>query len=738
MAISAPVARAATERSGDSPVPEPEHSGEPAVGPVEDRRFRVALLGNPNTGKTTLFNRLCGLRAKTANFPGTTTDARIGTASLRPPGAGTGPPGKGSPGTGPREIGSPGVGSGDGLGVEVLDLPGTYRLSLGLPEARICRDVLAGSGPHRRPDAAVVVVDATNLGRNLQLVGELLAFELPTVVALNMVDIAQRRGLTLDAAGLGERLGCPVVPIVARKGAGVDALEQALSEILTARPRSSVERRSEPGFAEGPKATERSAPPNPRLRELLREGELGAWAQAVLDDSVGGPQALGSDADTVTERLDQAFTHPILGVLVFVAIMGGLFWTVFALATVPMDLIEATFEVLGGWLVTVLPEGAVRDLLVEGVVGGIAGTVVFLPQICLLFFLISLLEDTGYLARAAFVMDRILCRFGLPGHAFVPMLSSHACALPGILSTRLIPDRRDRLATILVAPFMSCSARLPVYVLLTGLLFHDRPLLGGLAFAACYLLGGAVALLSALLLRRTLLRGRSRPMVLELPTYKLPSLRSALYAAVHQGRTFLENAGTVIVAICVVMWWLSAYPAVEPPPEAEAMRAEAEASADPMARAELMADADFLEAKHAQAQSFAGRLGRTAQPVFAPLGYDWQLTVGVLTSFLAREVFVSTMAVLLVGDESLAEDSGVIARVRDARRDDGTPLFTTATAASLLVFFVLAMQCLPTLAVTRREAGGWKWAALQLIYMSSLAWIFAYFTYHGIHWAGWA
>ncbi|HRC88359.1 MAG TPA: ferrous iron transporter B, partial [Thermoanaerobaculia bacterium] len=323
----------------------------------------------------------------------------------------------------------------------------------------------------------------------------------------------------------------------------------------------------------------RGAPTHP-ARALADPSDFAAlerWAEEVVEASVGGPQAVGAAADTLTERLDQAFTHPVAGVLLFVAVMGVLFWTIFALATVPMDLIEATFGVLGGWVQKALPEGALRDLVANGVLGGIAGTVVFLPQICLLFFLISLLEDTGYLARAAFVMDRILCRFGLPGHAFVPLLSSHACAIPGILSSRLIPDRRDRLTTILVAPFMSCSARLPVYVLLTGLLFAGRPLLAGWAFAGCYLLGGAAALVSAFVARRTLLKGRSRPMVLELPSYKVPSLRTALFVALDQGKDFLRKAGTTIMGICVLMWWLSAYPHTPPPPQAAELEQKAAA-----------------------------------------------------------------------------------------------------------------------------------------------------------------
>ena len=319
----------------------------------------------------------------------------------------------------------------------------------------------------------------------------------------------------------------------------------------------------------------------------------------------------------------------------------------------------------------------------------------------------------------------------------MPLLTSHACALPGIMSTRLIPDRRDRLATILVAPLMSCSARLPVYVLLTSLLFADRPFLAGLAFIGCYLLGAMAAMVTATVFGRTWLNGKARPMVLELPSYKWPSLRNAVFTAKDQGIAFLRTAGTVIMAICIVMWWLSAYPQVEPPERAVTLRAAAERPGVPDAqRAEWLAEADVVQARAEQTGSFAGQIGRLAQPVFAPLGYDWQLTVGVMTSFLAREVFVSTMSVLVGGSGDADVDAGVIERIRGATREDGRPLFTTATAASALVFFVLAMQCLPTLTVTRREAGSGRYALIQLAYMSTLAYVGALIVYQGLRFGG--
>jgi ferrous iron transport protein B len=643
---------------------------------------RIVLAGNPNTGKTTLFNALCGARAKTSNFPGTTTSVRTGKIASAEA----------------------------GHAIDVLDLPGVYDLQLEIPESAIARTALRDSAAPAE-DVVVVVIDACNLARNLVLVSQLLAAAQSVVVALNMNDLARRRGVDIDAAALSARLGVPVVPIVARKGEGLGALRSAILSPWRA-----------PADVPGPAAT--------------LEARM-AWAESLAIGVTSGDAALGEGADRLTERVDRVLTHPVLGLIAFLSVMTGLFWTLFALATVPMDLIEATFAGVGGAIETYLPAGPVRDLIAQGVVGGIAGTIVFLPQICLLFFLITLLEDTGYLARAAFVLDRLLARFGLPGHAFVPLLTSHACALPGIMSARLIPDRRDRLATILVAPFMSCSARLPVYVLLTTLLFAGRPAAAGLAFAACYLLGAGAALFTALLFGRTILPGRPRPMILELPTYKVPSLRNAVLAAKDQGLSFLTTAGTVIVAICVVMWWLSAYPKAPVLPEAAALEARAAAPglADDQAAA-LRDEAASLQSRAQQAASFSGRVGHAVAPAFEPLGFDWQLTVGVLTSFLAREVFVSTMSVLAGGHADAEVDEGVVARIRGMTRDDGSLVFTPSAAAAALVFFVLAMQCLPTLTVTRKEAGGLRYAFLQLGYMSGLAYIVALIVHQGLRAAG--
>jgi ferrous iron transport protein B len=614
----------------------------------------IALVGQPNVGKTTLFNKLCGLRSHTANIPGSTVDAQIGRWAKN----------------------------------RLVDLPGTYSINLDQPEAAVVHDCLSRNTTEAfHPDVVLLVLDASNLRRGLHLAAEILTLGLPCVVALNMTDVARKRGFEIDATKLTSWLGCEVVSTSARSGDGTENLAAAITRA----------RRSEVAL------------PNADDAVICNQ-----WIDGVIREST--PHIPAHTSDRLSDRLDLAFTHPMLGVVVFGLIMAGLFWTIFAFAAVPMDLIDTIFGHIGGWLTDVLPEGDIRDLLVDGIVGGLAGTVVFLPQILLLFFLIALLEDTGYLARAAFVMDRVLRHFGLPGQAFVPMLSAHACAIPAIMSARLVPDRRDRLAVILTAPFLSCSARLPVYVLLIGVMFADEPMLAGLVFAGCYALGIFAALASAWLARRTLLPGTARPMVIELPQYQWPSITAALLTCWDRGWLFLRKAGTVILGMVIVLWWLSAYPKppadISPTPTQGIVEVSATPSPSPMA------------------YSFAGRIGQAVQPVFDPLGWDWQLTVGVMTSFAAREVFVSTMAVLVgSGDE---DDPEILNRIAHAKQDDGRPMLTSATAASLLIFFVLAMQCLPTLAVTAREAGGWKWALLQFGWMTVVAWIAAWIAFRTV------
>jgi ferrous iron transport protein B len=736
----------ATPLPAHAPASAPGTSAPITTGAPSDARI-IALVGNPNTGKTTLFNRISGLNHKTSNFAGTTLEARIARVK---------------------------AGIEGGRDGDLIDLPGIYSIELDQLESRVVREVLAGQlAPKGHaigvPEVCVIVVDATNLARNLTLVGEVIRRRLPTLIVVNMIDLAQRQGLTIDPHKLSEALGCGVVTSNARTGEGIDQIRIGIREARIPAPVRPV-----PG--DGPQAAAAGAEAGGGSTALR------VWAEEVFAlaaaENTGHCTKCGYDVSTLpgrkgkcpecgtpyvrtdisaseatTDRIDRVLMHPVLGILIFAAVMTGLFWSLFSLASYPMDWIDGIFGWTTGILHGVLPEGSILgDLLTDGVVAGIGATVIFLPQICLLFFLISLLEDTGYLARAALLMDRVLRPFGLPGHAFVPLLSSHACALPGIMATRAIPDRKERLATILVAPFVTCSARLPVYVLLTGLLFTGQPAMAALAFVGCYALGIAAAVFSALIARRTILRGKGRPMVMELPSYKLPSIRTALITTYHRGWVFLRNAGTNILMICIALWWLSSYPKVEPPAEATRIRenvaqlgylmvhkgiagsanisfAPGHQPTEEERMEKWFAHADQLEARHQAANSFAGRLGKFIQPVFEPLGYDWQLSIGVLSSFAAREVFVSTMAVVVAGSDD-AEDEGILQQVATAKRDDGvTPVFTRATAWSLLIYYVLAMQCLPTLAVTARESGSWKWAFLQLGWMCGVAYIAAMIVY---------
>ena len=500
-----------------------------------------------------------------------------------------------------------------------------------------------------------------------------------------MWDVARTRTLRVDPAELARQLGCPVVPVSGRSGEGLAALDVALDTVTT------LPFESDALIARLQKLPPAEATP----------AALAAWSANVVRAATTETATIDEDHGALIDRIDAALTHPLLGIGVFLAIMAALFAAIFLVASVPMDLIDFLFGRVADGVRAALPPGIIADLLADGVLRGIGGVLVFLPQICLLFFLVSLLEDSGYLARAAFAVDRVMRRFGLSGLSFVPLLSSHACALPGIMSTRLIRDDRERLATILVAPFMSCSARLPVYVLLIGILSIGKPAwFAGVAFAGCYALGAAAGLFSALLARRTILRGPARALVLELPPYRRPSIRNAALVTWDRANVFIRNAGTTILAISIVMWWLSAFPRVNGDAHAQ------------------------------QAGSFAGQIGDALQPVFAPLGFDSQLTVGVMTSFMAREVFVSTMGVLAgAGSGADVSDQGVLEQVATMARTDGTPVFDTATSAAALVFFVLAMQCLPTLAVTRRETGSWKWPALQLGWMTIVAYGAAFITY---------
>lgn len=662
----------------------------PAPGTVS--RPVIALAGSPNTGKTTVFNLLTGLRARTGNYPGTTVEKKSGTIKC-----------------GERTA-------------EILDLPGIYSLDAVTPEEQVACDILRGKGhPFKQPDLVVIIADADNLERSLFVISQVLELGLPVVVALNMMDVAERHGRHVDPEALGAELGCPVVPMIAQTGRGIPELRSQIGESLNG---ESIP--FKPAFTPVASCTACGSCPF--------QSRYG-WSDDVVSKCVKAPTVARTRR---TEQIDRILTRPVVGLLAFMSVMLGVFYLIFSGASIPMDLIDGFFADLGGWIGARLPDGDFQSFVVDGVIAGVGGVLVFLPQICILFFFLALLEDSGYLARAAFVMDRLMRRIGLPGTAFVPLLSAHACAIPAIMSTRLIRDPRDRLVTILVAPLMTCSARIPVYAMITALLFPNSPGKAALLFAGAYSLGIVAALLMSLLFKKTILPGESKPLVLELPGYRIPRLRTVLFYTLDRAKVFVTQAGTIILLISMGLWVLATYPKTDTlPPEAIELTTQAEALAtagDEDAAATLMREAEALSTQHALAHSFAGRVGRFIEPVVRPLGYDWRIGIGIITSFAAREVMVSTLAIVYgLGEDAAEEDThSLYDALRRATHADGSAVFTLPASISLLVFYVLAMQCLPTQAATRRETNSWKWPLFQLVYMTVLAYGAAFIAYQGL------
>ncbi len=671
-----------------APPPEPHHVR-------HHHTFTLALIGNPNAGKTTLFNALTGLRAKTANFPGTTVERKVGRMHLS-----------------------------DHRQVVIVDLPGLYSLDMSSPDEKLASDALSGRlAGHAAPDAALVVIDATNLERNLFLVSQVLELDRPVILALNMIDLAEREGIHIDVAKLRTELGCVVVPVAARAGRGVAELRREIERLLTgAMPEAVAHCKPNCGMCKG-------CPFEARYE----------WTESI---SAKVTNALFTRRTQRTEKLDEFLTRPVTGIAAFMAVMLVIFSLIFWAAKIPMELIDHLFANLGAWVSAHVPEGDLQSLLVNGVIGGVGGILVFVPQICILFFALSLLDDTGYLARAAFVMDKMMRRLGLPGKAFVPLLSAHACAIPAIMSTRVIENARDRLVTILIAPLMTCSARIPVYAMVTALIFPNSPVKAALIFTGAYATGIIAAMLAALAFKRTILPGGSKPLVIELPQYRLPSLRSALLHTLDRALIFVKQAGTIILAISLVLWTLSHYPKTPPPPQAAAMitqAAQLEKSGDAKRAIELRAAADRLADQNSLQHSYAGRLGHFLEPAIRPLGFDWQIGIGIISSFAAREVIVSTLAIVYgVGDAAAEQNrTSLYDTLRRATRTDGTPVFGTATCASLLMFYILAAQCLSTTAVVRRETNSWKWPLFQIVYMTGLAYIAALIVFQTLrHFVG--
>ncbi|MBL8217197.1 MAG: ferrous iron transport protein B [Bryobacterales bacterium] len=617
-------------------------SGPAAVMPASGRKT-VALVGPPNAGKTTLFNALTGLRQKIANFPGITVEHHTGVARLP-----------------------------NGREIDLIDLPGVYSLEPRSEDERVTRDALEGAIPGiPKPDAVLLILDATNLGRHLMLAAQVLSEGLPTLVVLNMADDLANRSGKVDPEKLAQQLDAPVALVSASRGEGLEVVREYLA-----------------GQFAVPKPVEL-----PILQDVPKCRQ---WSAKVA--SHAGYQAPAPPL--WTRRLDQVFLHPVGGPLVFLAVVILVFQLMFSAAQPLMDGVEALISASGAWVAAYLPAVWWRDLLVEGVWGGVGAVVVFLPQILLLFLFIGVLEDSGYLARAALIADRTMAKVGLQGKSFIPLLSAYACAVPAIMATRTIENQRDRIATILIAPFMTCSARLPVYALIIAAFIPERPLLGPLvgtraaALLGLYLLGFLAAVLTAKLLKSSILKSDRTPFMLEMPPYRWPTLRSLGLRLWDRALAFLRRAGTVILAVTVVLWVLAHVPFKDgkaPPIE----------------------------------ESVAGTLGRTIEPVIAPMGFNWKIGIGLLTSLAAREVIVGTLGTIY-GIEGDVEGEGGSGALQKAIQADLSP----AGAVALLVFFAFAMQCMSTSAVVRRETGGWKWPLLQFGYMTGLAYVGALVAYH--------
>ena len=616
------------------------HPGSAPAAPVSATKTRlVALVGPPNSGKSTLFNRLTGMRQKVANYPGVTVEKRSGVAKL----------------TG-------------GVEVEILDLPGVYSLQPRSEDEQVTHDVLHGTEPGlRRPDAIVLVLDATNLSRHLTIAAPIISLGLPTLVALNMADDLQSRGGSIDVNELSQRIGAPTALISAKRGDGLEPVVEFLEGRL-------------------------GAPPPVSLPVIQDVPKCHAWATEARNRAGYRPPA----PPVWTRRLDALFLHPVLGPLVFLLVIVAVFQSIFTFAQPLMDGVEAAIAMSGAWIEGVLPDTWFRSLLIEGVWGGVGSVIVFLPQILILFLFIGILEDSGYLARAALIADRTMAKVGLQGKSFIPLLSAYACAVPAILATRTIENKRDRMATILIAPFMTCSARLPVYTLVIAAFIPERPLLGpflgsrAAMLFGLYLLGFLAAFGTARVLKSSILKSVRTPFMLELPPYRMPTLRSLGLRLLDRTKIFLRRAGTIILATTLVLWVLASVPPQggEAPPIAE---------------------------------SLAGVAGRTIEPLVEPLGFNWKIGIGLITSLAAREVIVGTLGTIY----GMEADEGSL-ELQEALRQD----LTFGGAVALLVFFAFAMQCMSTVAVVRRETGGWKWPAIQFAYMTGLAYVGALAANH--------
>ena len=696
--------------------------------------IRVALVGNPNTGKSTLFNVLTGLNQKIGNFPGVTVDKKVGYTQLP-----------------------------DGRTAEIVDLPGTYSLYPKSQDESIVFSVLADRSSTLVPDLVVVILDATNLKRNLLLYSQVADLKIPVIIALNMMDMANKAGITIDINALAGQLGVPVIPISARKLEGVDQLKQAISFAnRIALQQNSIDVRSiAPGIVDSISSELNIDNPyfalqlahqhehlkflSPEQSNRIEQLELEhgfhsqkaqgaetlaryAFINELLYDTVKTP-ATAQD-ETFSNKIDRVLTHKIFGFIIFFAILLFMFQAIFSWASYPMDLIESFFMWAQDSLNNSLPAGPLTSLLVDGVVAGLSGVLVFIPQIAILFAFISILEDTGYMSRVTFMMDKLMRKVGLNGKSVVPLIGGFACAVPSIMSTRTIENWKDRMITIMVTPLVACSARLPVYTLLIALVVPDDKVWGifslqGLALTAMYVF----SLLSAIIVAwvfKLILKSRERGyFIMELPVYRMPRWNNVAFSMYDRSKSFVFEAGKVIIAVSIILWVLASYGPGDRFEKIEQKYASTEYKSNFSPEAlNTMVATEKLE------NSYAGALGHFIEPAIRPLGYDWKIGIALITSFAAREVFVGTMATIYSVSGGDGDTASVLQKMRDAKNPEtNKPVFTFAVAFSLMMFYAFAMQCASTVAIVYRETKSWRWPAVQFAYMTVLAYAVSFITY---------
>lgn len=699
---------------------------------VAAKKIRIALAGKPNSGKSSLFNQLTGLNQKIGNFPGVTVDKKVGFATLN-----------------------------GSMEAEIIDLPGIYSLYPRTLDEKIVTEVFVDEKSEYYPDAVILVADATNLKNCFLLLTQLIDLQLPVVLALNMMDLAARSGQSIDIKRIEKQLDVPVVMINARTGSGLVELKHALSTTVR-KPTKNIYT-----MPEEIRPVVQQVRNHFRLRsdyeayQFLQQPDnilalkkddrdlLKTWAKehAFFPAKYQGAETVirygfiqqllnevtmrlpSADWKKFSYRIDQVLTHKVGGYFIFFGLLFLIFQSIFAWAQIPMDFIDQTFASLSGWMNEVLPAGPFFDLITQGVVPGIGGIVIFIPQIAILFAFISMLEESGYMARVVFLMDKVMRKFGLSGKSVVPLISGFACAIPAIMATRTIENWKERLITIFVTPFMSCSARLPVFTILVALIVPDDKLLGffnlqGLVLMGLYLLGFFAALFSAALMK-WVIRTRERSfLMMELPTYRMPKWSNVGYTIIEKTKAFVFEAGKVILAISVVLWVLASF---GPPSEMQA----AEETVRQQAEAEGLNEQETNDriAAYRLEHSYAGKLGKVLEPAIVPLGYDWKIGIALVTSFAAREVFVGTIATIY--SLGSTEDTVTIkTRLKsEINPATGGPRFTPAVGFSLLVFYTFAMQCMSTLAIVKRETKSWQWPLLQLVYMTGLAYLCAFITF---------